>query len=45
MTDVPDTVTEAIRFLVAAGYQENVRLVAGGLECDSVDGATTPPKQ
>jgi hypothetical protein len=38
MTDVPDTVTEAIRFLVAAGYQENVRLVAGGLECDSVDG-------
>jgi hypothetical protein len=38
MTDVPDTVTEAIRFLVDAGYKDEIRLVAGGLECDSVDG-------
>jgi len=38
MTDVPDTVTEAIRFLVDAGYKDEIRLVTGGLECDSVDG-------
>src|SRR5262245_56059654 len=38
MTDVPDTVTEAVRFLVDAGYKEEIRLVVGGLECDAVDG-------
>jgi hypothetical protein len=36
MTDVPDTVTEAIRLLVDAGYKDEIRLVAGGLECDAV---------
>ncbi len=38
MTDVPDTVTEAIRLLVDEGYKDEIRLVAGGLECDAVDG-------
>jgi hypothetical protein len=38
MTDVPETVTEAIRYLFDAGYKDEIRLVAGGLECDSVDG-------
>jgi hypothetical protein len=38
MTDVPDTVTEAIRLLVDEGYKEEIRLVVGGLECDAVDG-------
>jgi len=38
MTDVPDTVTEAMAFLADLGYDEEIRLVAGGLECDTVDG-------
>ena len=38
MTDAPDTVTEAIRLLVDAGYTDEIRLVASGLECDAVDG-------
>jgi hypothetical protein len=38
MTDTPDTVTEAMVSLVKAGYTDEIRLVTGGLECDSVDG-------
>jgi hypothetical protein len=38
MTETPDTVTEAVRFLVDQGYSDEIRLVTGGLECDSVDG-------
>jgi hypothetical protein len=38
MTDAPDTVTEAMAFLRDAGYKDEIRLVAGGLECDVVDG-------
>jgi hypothetical protein len=38
MTDAPDTVTEAMRYLTDHGYSDEIRLVAGGLECDSVDG-------
>jgi len=41
MTDVPhapDTVTEAMAYLEDAGYKDEIRLVAGGLECDSAEG-------
>jgi hypothetical protein len=38
MTDSPDTVTEAMAFLAREGYTDEIRLVAGGLECDSVEG-------
>jgi hypothetical protein len=38
MTDVPDTVTEAMRFLTELGYTDEIRLVANGLECDSAEG-------
>jgi len=38
MTDVPDTVTEAMAYLKDAGYKDEIRLVVGGLECDSVEG-------
>jgi hypothetical protein len=38
MTDAPDTVTEAMAYLVKAGYKDEIRLVTGGLECDVVDG-------
>jgi hypothetical protein len=38
MTDVPDTVTEAMRFLAAQGYTDEIRLAVNGLECDSAEG-------
>jgi hypothetical protein len=38
MSDAPDTVTEAVAFLIEAGYKDDIRLAAGGLECDVVDG-------
>ncbi len=38
MTDVPDTVTEAVAFLTEQGYRDEIRLVVGGLKCSGVDG-------
>ncbi|HEY2814364.1 MAG TPA: hypothetical protein VGJ03_12935 [Acidimicrobiales bacterium] len=37
-TPTPDTVTEAVQFLTKEGYRDEIRLVAGGLECDGVGG-------
>jgi hypothetical protein len=35
----PDTVTEAVAFLTAEGYRDELRLGPGGLLCDSADNA------